>query len=318
MLKRVMTFLRQRVTILVDFRIRLKPIRLIAPKWILLVVCLIMVSFIGTGGRSIVCCVGNQIVSCKLSRLEGENQELLGKYTELEEDADSIGELLALMEQHDIQLRMYKNMEIWPEDIRQLGVGGPAVETPEMIELREMGSSHYHGVAEIKQSIDALLRKALYQQKSFVEIEKKLTKDEYMLDHTPSITPTEGHLTSGYGYRIDPFLHCIKMHTGVDISNKPGTPILASADGVVSFTGYLSGYGLTVKIDHGNEIETLYGHLSEFYVKEGQSVLRGEAIGAMGNTGRSTGPHLHYEVRVAGRPINPKGYFLDEVRRGQP
>lgn len=307
-----MTFLRQRVTILVDFGVGLKTIRLVAPKWILLVVSLITISFIGTGGRSMVCNAGNRIASCKLSRLEQRNQEILQSYAELKQDADSLGGLLAFMEQHDIQLRMYKNMDILPEDARQLGVGGPAVETSEMTLLREMDSPHYQEVAEIERSIDWLLRRALYQQESFTEIGKKLTIEDYMLDHTPSITPAEGYLTSGFGYRIDPFLHCIKMHTGVDIANEPGTPIMASADGVVSFTGYLSGYGLTIKIDHGNEIETLYGHLSGFYVQEGQSVLRGDVIGTMGNTGRSTGPHLHYEVRVAGRPINPRGYFLDE------
>jgi murein DD-endopeptidase MepM/ murein hydrolase activator NlpD len=317
MLKRVIIFLRKRVTILVDFGHRLKVIRLVAPKWVLLVTALIMIFFLGESGRSIVRCTGNGIASCKLSRLERENQVVLEEYAELEEDADSLAELLALMEQHDIQLRTYKNIEILPEDARQLGVGGPAVETPEITLLREIGSPHYQKVAEIERSVDWLLSKALYQQESFAEIEEKLTNEEYMLDHTPSITPTEGHLSSGFGYRIDPFLHCIKMHTGVDISNEPGTPILASADGIVSFIGYLSGYGLTVKIDHGNEIQTLYGHLSEFYVHEGQSVLRGDVIGTMGNTGRSTGPHLHYEVRVAGRPVNPKGYFLDEEIPGK-
>lgn len=282
------------------------------PKWALLTVTLILVSIVGHGGRSMVVCIGNEIATSQLNRQEQENLKLSERFSDLKYEADSIEQLLALLETHDNQLRIYENMEISPADARALGVGGPAQESAELIELGEMGSGYYAETVELDQKIDMLLRKVRFQEESFTEIENKISKDQFILDHTPSVNPTEGRLTSGFGYRIDPFLHYPQLHTGVDIANEPGTPIQASADGVVSFTGWLTGYGNTVKIDHGNGIETLYGHLDEFCVKQGQSVFRGEVIATMGNTGRSTGPHLHYEVRVGGRPVNPKGYFLTE------
>lgn len=257
-------------------------------------------------------CVRNEIVDHEVNQLTRENREISKKFASLEQEMDSLSQLMALLATHDDELRIYKNMDIWPADVRALGVGGPAVESAELMELKEMGSQYYPEAAELEKEIDALLRKALFQEESFSQIDDKFSNDQYKLDHTPSVNPAQGKLTSGFGYRIDPFLHCPKMHTGIDIANAPGTAIQASADGVVSFTGWLSGYGNTVKIDHGNGIQTLYGHLDKFCVRQGQEVFRGEVIATMGNTGRSTGPHLHYEVRVGGKPVNPKGYFPAE------
>jgi murein DD-endopeptidase MepM/ murein hydrolase activator NlpD len=112
--------------------------------------------------------------------------------------------------------------------------------------------------------------------------------------------------TSGYGMRSDPFQGRAAMHAGIDLSGPIGTPIYATADGVVTTAGYNSGgYGNLIKIDHGKGIETRYGHLSSMSVREGARVRRGEMIGRMGSTGRSTGSHLHYEVRIDGRAVNP-------------
>ncbi len=128
---------------------------------------------------------------------------------------------------------------------------------------------------------------------------------------TPSIWPTQGWVTSPFGRRISPFTGQVDMHTGVDITGKIGTPIVATAKGSVSFTGEDGTYGKTVVIDHGRGLTTRYSHLNTITVQEGDLVGRGEMIGELGNTGRSTGPHLHYEVRLNGVSVNPMRYILD-------
>jgi len=121
----------------------------------------------------------------------------------------------------------------------------------------------------------------------------------------PSIWPIDGRLMGGFGARSDPFSGEGAYHTGVDISAPSGTPVHASADGRVEFAGFYNGYGRVVILAHGNSYETYYAHLSTANVAEGQEVRRGEVLGTVGSTGRSTGPHLHYEVRIGSNPVNP-------------
>ncbi len=126
---------------------------------------------------------------------------------------------------------------------------------------------------------------------------------------TPNGWPVDGRLLSSFGGRTDPFSGEGAFHTGVDISSPTGTPVRASADGIVIFAQMENGYGRLIKIDHGNGIETYYAHLSKFYVQEGQTVHRGEMVGAVGTSGRVTAPHLHYEVRIGHAPVNPYRYL---------
>ena len=125
----------------------------------------------------------------------------------------------------------------------------------------------------------------------------------------PSIWPVEGRLMGGFGERTDPFSGEGAMHTGVDISAPTGTSVCATADGIVTLAAWSSGYGQLVIVDHGGGFETYYAHLSRFTVVEGQEVRRGDQIGAVGSTGRVTAPHLHYEVRIGGAPVNPHTYL---------
>jgi murein DD-endopeptidase MepM/ murein hydrolase activator NlpD len=123
------------------------------------------------------------------------------------------------------------------------------------------------------------------------------------------IYPLRGQLTSRFGMRTHPIYHITKMHTGIDLSAPSGTPIRASAGGEVVYAGWWGGYGNVVIIDHGGGISTLYAHCSAIYVRKGQSVSQGEVIAAVGSTGLSTGPHLHFEVRKNGKPVDPLGYL---------
>lgn len=143
------------------------------------------------------------------------------------------------------------------------------------------------------------------------QLMRSFQKNEELLVSTPSVWPTEGWVTSGFGRRISPFTGQPEMHTGIDISGKSGTPIKAPAKGIVKFTGEDGGYGKTVVLTHGAGITTRYAHMDSISVQEGDQIQRGDIIGELGNTGRSTGPHLHYEVRMNGVCVNPLRYILE-------
>lgn len=132
------------------------------------------------------------------------------------------------------------------------------------------------------------------------------------LESMPTLKPTQGWYTSGFGMRLSPYTNQPAMHEGLDIANHYGKYIIAPASGIISFVGVRPGYGQLVTIDHGYGIQTQYGHVSKFFVKEGQRVNRGVKIAAIGSTGRSTGPHVHYEVRVNGIPVDPYFYILND------
>lgn len=137
------------------------------------------------------------------------------------------------------------------------------------------------------------------------------TQDWERLAFAPNLWPVEGRITSGFGERMDPFSSSGEgaFHRGIDISSPYGTRVIAPADGVVVFADVMNGYGRAIMVDHGQGITTLYGHLSGFGVTQGQVVHRGDALGYVGITGRSTGPHLHYEVRIFNTPVNPSKYL---------
>ncbi|GAU09043.1 peptidase M24 [Desulfoplanes formicivorans] len=159
--------------------------------------------------------------------------------------------------------------------------------------------------------IDQLSTNAKLEELRQQEIISIIQKKEDILARTPSIWPTKGWLTSKFGYRKSPFTGQREFHKGLDISAPKGTPIYASAEGKVVMVHRTHGYGKNILIDHANGIVTRYAHLSKYAVKKGDRVKRGQLIAYVGNTGRSTGPHLHYEVRVNGVPVNPLRYILD-------
>lgn len=143
------------------------------------------------------------------------------------------------------------------------------------------------------------------------QLDQHLLDKESFLKSTPTILPANGHLTSSYGPRMSPYAGRVKMHEGIDVGAPSGTPIVAPADGIITFSGPKPGFGNFVQIDHGYGVETIYGHASTLAVKKGQKVYRGDRIASVGNTGYSTGPHVHYEVRVNGTPVDPIYYTLN-------
>jgi murein DD-endopeptidase MepM/ murein hydrolase activator NlpD len=142
------------------------------------------------------------------------------------------------------------------------------------------------------------------------ELDQYLLDKESILKSTPTILPSNGWITSYFGHRLSPYAGKIKMHEGLDVGAPFGTPIVAPADGIVTFSGLKAGFGLFIQIDHGYGIETLYAHSQKLIVKKGDRVSRGDLIAKVGSTGYSTGPHLHYEVRVNGIAVDPLYYVL--------
>ncbi|MFN7905421.1 MAG: M23 family metallopeptidase [Pseudobdellovibrionaceae bacterium] len=160
--------------------------------------------------------------------------------------------------------------------------------------------------------IDRAVKETQLREQSVIELWESLSERQSLLNSTPNIKPARGWLTSKFGYRMNPFTGKRSMHAGLDIAAAPGSPVYAPADGVVMFAAYDESYGKLVSIDHGYGVTTRFGHNSQVYVHVGQRVSKWDVISAVGNTGRSTGPHLHYEVRVNGTPVDPINYILDE------
>lgn len=176
----------------------------------------------------------------------------------------------------------------------------------------ELSAHEERDYASLSIRIDRAVKETQLREQGILQLWQTLSERQSLLNSTPNIKPARGWFTSRFGYRVDPFSGKAVMHAGIDIAAAPGTPVYAPADGVISYVGFESGYGKLVSIDHGYGVVTRYGHNSRVFVEVGQKVGRRDVIAAIGSTGRSSGPHLHYEVRVHGVPVNPINYILDE------
>ncbi len=165
--------------------------------------------------------------------------------------------------------------------------------------------------SHIELRIEKALVKTQLEQVKQVELLEDLSQQTTFLAALPSISPVKGWLSSVFGYRKHPITGQLQMHSGIDIASSFGKAVQAPGGGVVSFIGYDPGYGKTFFIDHGYGLQTRYAHLSDIFVKIGQRVKRGDVLATIGSTGRSTGPHIHYEIRLYGVPLNPVNYILD-------
>lgn len=192
----------------------------------------------------------------------------------------------------------------------QLGVEAPVPDE----KSGELGVSREtsRDFASLSVRIDRALRQSQLREQGVLQLWDSLSERQSLLLSTPSIKPARGWFTSRFGYRVDPFTNRPEMHAGLDMAAPSGTPVYAPADGVVSYVGYDGGYGKLVSIDHGYGVITRFGHNSRVFVEQGQKVRRWDVISAVGSTGRSTGAHLHYEVRIHGIAVDPVNYILSE------
>jgi murein DD-endopeptidase MepM/ murein hydrolase activator NlpD len=180
------------------------------------------------------------------------------------------------------------------------------------------GLSNSDIIVQTARKLDEISSQVYVQSKSFDEVFKLAKSKEKVIASIPAIQPVNFHdlrrIGSHFGYRTDPFYKVTKFHEGIDFTAAVGTPIYATGDGVITEASYnRGGYGMCIKVNHGFGYETFYAHLSRMKVKVGQKVIRGEVIGFVGNTGKSTSPHLHYEVHKNGQPINPIYFFFNDI-----
>jgi len=215
---------------------------------------------------------------------------------------------MADIREFDQKIRVMTNIEGGRPGGQFLGMGGPAP-TESMVES-QIAETEKALIHQIHTNMDQLLEEANYQEDSFKELLEFLRQQKSVLASTPSIWPVMGWVTSEFGYRISPFTGKREFHRGIDIAAKMGEEILAPANGYIASASYQPDMGNMLLIDHGNGIVTCYGHLAKISVKRGSTVKRGEIIGAVGSSGRSTGPHLHYGIKVNGVYVNPKKYLF--------
>lgn len=244
------------------------------------------------------------------SSLIKENRLLKERLKQMGKRIEELNKRVSDLALSDTKLRIAVAMKPIQPDLRKAGIGGIYKDRTISL-LSKYDKDASKNIENINQTLDRLLTQTEFQKRSYKEIEKWLKQRAHLRDHTPSILPVGGIITSGFGYRRDPFTHRIRMHEGIDIAGPVGTPIHATADGRVVFAGPRHGWGLVVEIDHSYGYKTVYAHLHSIKVRKGDFVKRGDIIGLRGNTGRSTGPHLHYEVRVSGSPVNPLNYILN-------
>ncbi len=244
--------------------------------------------------------------------ISGHQEIIASQRKQIQEFAGEINslksQLLALSE-FEKQIRMIANLD-HPEARRGLfGIGGSAPQDLDpKIDLRE---KHNSLMREMHEQTGQLEQAGDVQQKNFQSLMKELDAQKNILKCTPAIRPADGIFTSVFGERESPFTGMPEFHSGLDIAAPAGTPVIAPADGKVIFADTKGSYGKMMEISHGFGIVTRYAHLDEFLKKEGDTVKRGEKIAIMGNTGRSTGPHLHYEVHLNSVPLDPSGYILN-------
>lgn len=241
------------------------------------------------------------------ARLKEDNRQQKLQLTSLTKRIESLGRRFNQLHSSNTKLQILAGIKK-PENSKQVfGMGGGIADG--MYEFSRVNLSRL--VEQMEEELENLEFEVASQEDSLQELTTLIEDRKSTLDSTPAIWPTRGWITSGFGYRKSPFTGKRRMHHGVDIASRRGTPIVATARGIVTFSGMKGSYGKIIVINHGYGFSTLYGHNSVNIVKAGDRVERGDLIAYLGNTGRSTAPHVHYEVRLNRTPVNPTYYMID-------
>jgi murein DD-endopeptidase MepM/ murein hydrolase activator NlpD len=240
--------------------------------------------------------------------LKEENAQLRSQILLVQEKVAHISATLDRVERFDAKLRTAVTQLQDPERNLAIGPVGSAEVEPAIPGPAPAAEA---SLTALPGKLNSLETEASRQEQSLRELQEYFDDQRSLLASTPSIWPARGWVTSDFGTRLDPWTADRKMHEGLDIATPHGQPVFAPSDGTVVFAGTETGYGKVLVIDHGYGVKTRYGHLSEIAVHLGDHIKRGDRVAAVGNTGRSTGPHLHYEVRVNGIPENPRKFILE-------
>jgi murein DD-endopeptidase MepM/ murein hydrolase activator NlpD len=242
--------------------------------------------------------------------LREENLSLRGQLKSIRERVEHIGSTLDRVGRHDQKLRELSTLSGEPK-----GMAGPPETAPQSLLPARGGPpaplSSFPAESQVAR-LDKLSAEALRQEKGLQEVTAYFEDQRSLLASVPSVWPARGWVTSDFGQRLDPYTADRVMHTGLDIAAEQGRAVYSSSDGAVVYAGAEGAYGNVVVVDHGFGVNTRYAHLGEMLVKAGDRVKRGQQLGSVGNTGRATGPHVHYEVRVNGIPQNPRKFILED------
>ena len=247
--------------------------------------------------------------SSREKQLMDENKTLRNQYKSLNSRIGSLEKVVEDLSDRDNNIyRMVFESEPIPNSVRNGGFGGvnryAEIESIPNMEL----------VVKTNKRMDVLMKKIYIQSLSFDTIVDKAKNKQEMLQHIPGIQPLKTYkYVSGFGTRMHPIYKTLRTHTGIDLVAPTGTKIYATGDGVVTSAQFERGYGKAIVINHGYQYQSMYAHCSEILVHQGQKVKRGEVIGLVGNTGVSTGSHLHYEIIKGGQKVNPINYFLNDL-----
>ncbi len=249
---------------------------------------------------------GYGVLRTRLVTLEKENNRLRSALQDLSERVRQLDLALDSLYQKDLAVRTLLGEQYPRLTSEVLGIGG-ALSLPRGI------SPEDRDLYLLSRRVERLERFVELERRSFDSLQEVVASRMETLQYTPSIWPVRGYLASTFGMRRDPFTGRRKMHKGVDISAPVGTPVMVTADGVVDRIWFdRNGFGLVVEVTHRNGIKTIYAHNSKILVKVGQKVRRGDVIALVGNSGRSTGPHVHYEVHVRGKAVDPLQFMIPD------
>lgn len=281
--------------------------------WMVSLMAIITVSAIGFGAYQYSRLYRNAAENVQIrNQLTEQQLSLEAQRRQINSFAQNINELksnLVNLSQFEQKIRILANLEHKKDQASLFSVGGSM---PDDLETNgSLKEDHDRLMRQMHEQIGQINQGAVVQQQSFETLLTSLKDKRNLLAATPSLRPTTGWISSDFGYRVSPFTGRREFHKGLDIANREGTPIIAPADGVITYADNRWLIGNMITIDHGYGMLTRFGHLEKILKKKGDRVKRGETIAMMGNTGRSTGPHLHYEVRLNGVPVDPMKYILD-------
>ncbi|WP_022663736.1 M23 family metallopeptidase [Desulfospira joergensenii] len=244
--------------------------------------------------------------------LEAREAEIQSQRMQIQSFAKSIDSLknqVTVLSELEDRVRLIADIQKKGDQSGLIGIGG--IPLNDLDPDLPLEAKHNSLLREMHTQVNQTILAAKHQKTDFNSLISQLEKKKNLLASTPSIRPVDGWITSKFGYRKSPFTGQRSFHSGLDIANKTGTKIISTANGRVSYAGRKMYIGNLVILDHGYGKTTKYGHLKKILVKPGQRVKRGEVIALLGNTGQSTGPHVHYEVIINGLPVNPLKYILN-------
>ena len=240
------------------------------------------------------------------------SREVTSQQTQIQVFAKKIHDLneeMTALRDLEKKIRIIANVKEQAENDAFFGVGGTMPLDLDSMPL--LGQEHNTLIRDMHADVDYLDEAFAVEKKAFEHLHAYLHDQRSLLASTPAIRPTTGWISSGFGYRLSPLTGLREFHKGLDIATSEGTHVIAPADGIVTFVGNKGGLGKVLVMDHEHGIVTRYGHLKKWLIRPGKRVKRGDKIALVGNTGRSTGPHLHYEVHLNGIPVNPASYILN-------